>query len=197
MIQTRICKQCHRSFTKNIRRSEWETNVFCSTTCAHNAMKGRHEWMNLGGLSLGQGWNKGMKNTMGEEGKARVRAALLKTLSKETPKQRELRYKKIVATRIANKSYGHPQKIGQENPIWKDNQALYNAKHRWLQNHKEKTGFCQICGDKPMPIGRKKIGTEWANIGHQYDRNNPKEWVELCPSCHRKLDKNLLVKSSK
>jgi hypothetical protein len=30
---------------------------------------------------------------------------------------------------------------------------------------------------------------EYANIGHNYDLTES-DWIELCPSCHRQLDRN-------
>jgi len=203
-IQTKKCIVCNRTFTKPVTCSQsyWKIRKYCSNDCANKDKKSPwldkykfikgHEPNETAFKSGSEPWNKDKKGYMSEEGKKNIRDALKITKSKETKEQCRLRIQKIVERRTLNKSYGTPQKIGSENPRWKDNQALYNAKHRWLQNHKEKTGYCQICGDKPIPTGRKKIGTEWANIGHNYDRNNPKEWIELCPTCHRKLDKNLL-----
>ena len=64
---------------------------------------------------------------------------------------------------------------------WMGSKATYNSIHKWVQNNFKKTGCCELCC--------KKIKTEWANIDHNYNRQNKKDWKELCRNCHTKFDK--------
>jgi len=78
---------------------------------------------------------------------------------------------------------------GKDAPWWKDNDASYNSKHRWIQKHWKRTGVCQQCKQSPPPRKNGHSGTEWANISGRYDRNDRKDWLELCSKCHKFFDK--------
>ena len=56
----------------------------------------------------------------------------------------------------------------------------YSTIHKWLANHQDKSGRCQLCN--------KGGRTCWANISGVYERDM-KNFAELCYSCHNLLDK--------
>jgi len=114
-----------------------------------------------------------------------------RNIAKETPEHRQLRMVNVLAARKLNgvwKSHRLGKRGAEVNGVWLDNEATYNAKHRWIQQRWPKTGKCEDCGKRPRPFGRRKYGTEWANLDGQYDRNNRTTWRELCVACHRLLD---------
>lgn len=78
---------------------------------------------------------------------------------------------------------------GNKAPWWKDDKATYNSKHRWVQKNFKRTGKCEFCGITPPPRSNGYSGTEWSNISGNYDRNDRKDWQELCSKCHKFYDK--------
>lgn len=71
--------------------------------------------------------------------------------------------------------------LNENNPSWKGDKASYSALHKWLRNHKQKTGQCDSCGTT------QSKRTEYANISKQYKRDIT-DYHELCTSCHRLFD---------
>lgn len=173
------CSRCGKKF----ERPQWRrgkrklTPAFCSPKCQLDSIKG---------------WNKGKSGYVSEEGRAAMAENGRRNLVKETKEQREKRLKNAILARAAKP---HPSKfkglIGKDAIAggWLDNKASYNAKHRWIQKHWVKSGKCEDCGGEPKPFGKRRYGTEWANIDGEYDRNNRATWKELCVTCHRHLDK--------
>lgn len=78
---------------------------------------------------------------------------------------------------------------GSNAPWWKDDEATYNSKHRWIQKHFVRSGKCDFCGITPPPRKGGTNGTEWSNISGQYNRNDRNDWQELCSKCHKFFDK--------
>lgn len=83
-------------------------------------------------------------------------------------------------------SIEHKKKISvalrqEKSPEWKGEKAGYFAKHIWLCKYFDKKGVCSHYRTKTA----KKY--EWANISGEY-RRNIDDYVELCTSCHRKMD---------
>lgn len=114
-----------------------------------------------------------------------------KYIESETPEQRKARMSKVVAGRIASGKW-KPSIVGrikEQNYAWLGDKATYNAKHRWIQKHWDKTGVCEKCGTKPKPFGNRGYGTEWANLTGKYLREDRSDWKELCVPCHRELDR--------
>jgi len=60
----------------------------------------------------------------------------------------------------------------------------YDAIHKWVRRHKEKVGICSQCG---VGYAGSPFHTEWANISGIY-RRELDDYIELCKSCHFKLD---------
>ena len=76
---------------------------------------------------------------------------------------------------------------GSNNGQWRED-AKYTAKHMWAYKHIARTGTCQKCGREPEPYKGMKVGTDFANLSGEYKRDI-EDWVELCRSCHGKVDK--------
>lgn len=57
-----------------------------------------------------------------------------------------------------------------------------NGKHKRIEHILGKPNTCAHCNTTTA----KRY--EWANKDHKYSEN-PKEWIRLCPPCHKKLDK--------
>jgi hypothetical protein len=71
---------------------------------------------------------------------------------------------------------------GAHNGMWKGNDAGYFALHRRIESLYGKPKKCSFCGTTIAKI------YEWANISGKY-KQNMNDYVRLCRSCHRKLDK--------
>jgi len=75
---------------------------------------------------------------------------------------------------------GRIEPRGENNPMWKGNNAKKNPKHRWIDRKlgKAKNYKCIICG---------KQAYGWSNKDHTYTRNL-EDYQPLCCSCHLKWD---------
>lgn len=67
-----------------------------------------------------------------------------------------------------------------KNKNWKGDEASYAAKHIWVSSNYGRADKCEIC-----PAITKRY--HWSNINNEYSRDI-KDWVKLCPSCHKKFD---------
>src|SRR5262245_49871131 len=67
---------------------------------------------------------------------------------------------------------------GEANPMWKGDQAGYQAIHAWVWRHKPRIGKCEECGRKGY--------TQFANLSGEL-RRDVSDYRELCPPCHRSL----------
>ena len=81
---------------------------------------------------------------------------------------------------------------GPRHPNWKGDEVGYHALHRWVERRKVRTGICSECGAQPEPMGRRRVGTEFANVSGEY-RRDLADYVELCVPCHRRQDGNGLI----
>ena len=78
---------------------------------------------------------------------------------------------------------GHAGLVGENNPMWKGDNAGYGAIHDWLKLHFGKPQFCEHCG-------KTEVGFyEWANISKKHKRDRT-DWLRLCVSCHHKYDES-------
>lgn len=75
-------------------------------------------------------------------------------------------------------------KLGNKNPQWKDKPS-YSALHVWVYNRLGKPKKCENCGKDGL-VGHN---IEWANKSGKYLRDI-KDWIRLCVSCHRRLDRS-------
>lgn len=89
-------------------------------------------------------------------------------------------------------------RVGEKARRWKGDKAGYQAKHMWVKKHYGKPSLCQQKGciyPKIVDAGRKVLEKpsryEWANVSGGYKRER-EDWVQLCPSCHRKIDSGRL-----
>lgn len=88
--------------------------------------------------------------------------------------------------------------MGKKNSEWLGDAVGYHGIHKWIKRHFGKASHCM---NKDCFYPRKvNKGTvllkapkryEWANLSGKY-RRNISDWTQLCPSCHRKYDLNLI-----
>jgi len=76
---------------------------------------------------------------------------------------------------------------GENHPRWKGDDLSYTYAHVWVARHKEKTGVCEICGERRY--------TEWANRhpDRRHSRNLD-DYIEVCKPHHMLLDGHPWVK---
>ena len=99
-----------------------------------------------------------------------------------SPKKKSTRKKLSDATKRQWKFGNRPSRPkGKDNPHWSGKAVGYSGVHLWIRNNWKKTTYCEKCLKKAERI-------EWANLTGKYDRNNRKDWLCLCVSCHRKMD---------
>ena len=73
-------------------------------------------------------------------------------------------------------------KFGPLSRRWKGQEASYFAKHMWIIKH---VGKASKCSFDPTHTAKR---FEWANVSGEYLRD-ASDYIELCPSCHRKFDR--------
>jgi len=64
---------------------------------------------------------------------------------------------------------------------WDDYSLTF--KHDWVRNQKDLFGVCEQCGSKE--------NIQLSNKDHKYSQNI-EDYIELCSSCHKKYDTNVL-----
>src|SRR3954453_11804163 len=69
-------------------------------------------------------------------------------------------------------------RYGPAHHAWKGDDVGYSGLHQWARRSFVKADRCEDCGTEG--------DTEWANRGG-YKRERS-DWMELCRSCHRKMD---------
>lgn len=90
-------------------------------------------------------------------------------------------------------------KFAERSRRWKGDSASYVAKHMWIVKHNGKACKCENVScvyPKLVNCGRKILEKpsryEWANISGEHKRN-VSDYIQLCPSCHRKFDMKKLT----
>jgi hypothetical protein len=73
-------------------------------------------------------------------------------------------------------------KYGVQARRWLGEKASYAAKHMWIIKHYGNANYCSI-----NPQHRAKR-FEWHNVSGKYKREKS-DYIALCPSCHRFVDK--------
>jgi len=82
---------------------------------------------------------------------------------------------------------------GEKHYKWKGGEVGYHALHSWIIRE---FGKATKCENKDCVYPRKNNANswvrgarryEWANISGEYKRDM-KDFIQLCPSCHRKYD---------
>lgn len=180
---TKQCKQCRKHFNKNYYSSwkEWGKQKYCSPKCASLAYRGT------------AAWNKGKTGYMSKKGRERIAETQRKRLLALSPEKMKIMLDKV--HKIRRKRNNYTGTLGRTKELcyaWKGNNAGYSSKHKWIQKHWTKTGTCESCGLSPEPYGKRRWGTEWHSIDHKYNREDKNTWIEVCKSCHLKLDKCLI-----
>lgn len=77
---------------------------------------------------------------------------------------------------------------GIQSRRWKGDKAGYVAIHTWLKNQNGKASECS----NPNCKSQNPKRFEWASISRKWKRD-VKDYIELCPSCHRIFDINNLT----
>jgi hypothetical protein len=167
MILQKNCKSCSKLFIKtpSCSRKAWAGRDFCSKHCANSRTR-------LRGAEPVPGISHGLNgyNTHG------CRCDICRDAIRI--KKQDLR----AGIKIPRSEWGFKE---EAHPRWKGDDVGYKNMHVWVARHKTKTGICSHCGvDRGTATGR---ATHWANIDHTY-RRNLDDYIELCPSCHKKYD---------
>lgn len=68
---------------------------------------------------------------------------------------------------------------------WRGNEASYYAIHMWIKKYWGCPDHCDMCHCESASR------YEWCNKDKQYKRNR-EDWLQLCPSCHRKYDLSII-----
>lgn len=76
---------------------------------------------------------------------------------------------------------GGAGKRGSDSPQWKGDAVGYSALHRWVRKNYTEPDGCEHCGTTEAAL-------EWANVSGDYRRDRD-DWLALCRSCHRALDR--------
>jgi len=71
---------------------------------------------------------------------------------------------------------------GSKHYNWKGNNVSYKALHDWVNKNFGKPTRCEFCGKTS-----NQTRLHWANKSGKYLRDR-KDWLMLCPSCHRLYD---------
>jgi len=86
---------------------------------------------------------------------------------------------------------GHPQYFdaknmsrgfGEDNHMWKGDNAGKYAMHKWVYKWKGKANHCEDCG-----LADPRRTYNWSNIDHKY-RRVLEDYISRCIPCHRKYD---------
>lgn len=119
---------------------------------------------------------------------------MLEGLKRSWKENREEKLEALKAAQTPEAIRRRAAKITAEKHVdWKGNDASYSSKHKWVRKHWKKTGACELCNSRPEPRGRLRVGTQWANLDGEYNREDRSTWKELCPPCHKKLDKGIIT----
>ena len=175
-MDQKYCVRCGVRYDRpsHCRGKRWVARMYCSPKCQR--------------LSAVESSNR--ERVITSEGRAKMAENARRYLHNETPEQRKARMAKVLKNRVESGNWKPPGtgKIKDQNYSWLGDKATYNAKHRWIQKHWQKTGKCEECGKEPKPYGRRKWGTEWSNQDGLYNREDRSTWRELCKPCHRAYD---------
>jgi len=99
---------------------------------------------------------------------------------KEADKRREFHRNQCIERNKSKKQRDVIKKrTGFKNPVWKGDDAGYDAIHKWIHKNKPKPELCEECHQKPP--------TDCANISGEYRRDiNDYRW--MCRKCHMIFD---------
>jgi hypothetical protein len=129
-------------------------------------------WIKRKEKGLGIAWNKGKKLSQAHARHCRI--AMLGKKHTEATKEK---------MRITHK--------GKKNGLWKGDNVGYHGLHLWVGRHLGKPTTCEHCGKDGL-TGRQ---IHWANKSRKYLRKKS-DWIRLCVKCHKKYDKNIIVKKN-
>src|SRR3990167_452627 len=81
----------------------------------------------------------------------------------------------------------HTGRYGLKASRFKGEKAGYQAKHSWIRKH---YGGARMCKNINCESEKPKR-FEWARISKKVTRNI-EDYIQLCPSCHRKMDLKII-----
>jgi hypothetical protein len=85
-----------------------------------------------------------------------------------------------IKARIGPKARRDGQR-GENNPLWKGNNASYAAFHGRLKTARGLPRYCEVCGTDDL-----SKTYDWANLTGRYEDFD--DYKRMCRSCHRKYD---------
>lgn len=175
------CEICHSPFRTYPSRIALGKGKFCSKKCCFESLKGRispfkgtklskeqKSKLNMKGLGLGRGWNKGIKTGVHHD----------KQFKKDHKPWNK--HKKGFGT------WSKWNPSDDSNPAWKGDLVKYGALHDWIRRKLGKPLRCTSC-DKVSSNVRM---FHWHNISGDYLRELS-DWIRVCAKCHKYLHKNL------
>lgn len=134
-----------------------------------------------------KGFQKG--HTTSEETRKKISEKL-----KGKPKSKEHKIKLSIIKKgkpSLRKGRKFPDTQGEKHFAWKGEKAGLIPKHLWIKRYYGKANKCQ----NPCCKYANPKRYEWANISGKYLRDIS-DWMQLCPSCHRKIDGNCFQKGN-
>jgi len=111
------------------------------------------------------------------------------TQSEDARKKRSRSHTGKVFSEERKQNIGRGVGSGSNNKGWLGDKAKYSAKHATVNKYWTKTGICQNCGKVCRSSRSNKVGTEWANLDHKYNRDDRMSWMEMCHRCNLLYDK--------
>jgi hypothetical protein len=157
-------------------------------------------------------WNKGKKGhsawNKGKKWSNKIKDKISHSLKGNIPWNKG---KKLSEEHIKNLCKSHqgprPWRIGvpvlgmrgDKHHAWKGDKVGFCSLHTWLRRSYGKPNKCDNpnCNyPKKDSDGKMMISPtiyEWSNINGNYNRDR-KEWQMLCPSCHRKYDRQFKIR---
>ena len=189
----------HRKRLAEATSVKWEDEDYKKKLS--EAHKGQKAW-NKGKKSTVKIWNKGLKgihlSSSSEWKKGCIPWNKGKKLSEQHRKNLSLSHIGNKPTKEAIKKMVDKTK-GVNHWNWKGGKVGYDALHTWLVREFGKAYKCEMKGCiYPRNNARGELMKnpkryEWANITGKYLRKR-KDWMMMCPSCHRKYDLNNKIK---
>lgn len=175
------CKVCNKKYITYYSRIKIGKGKYCSKKCCFESLKGRLSHLkgvklnekrkaklNMKGLELGRGWNKGIKTGVHHD--------------KQFKKGNKPWNKNM-------KGFGTWKKWNPKddvNPAWKGDLVKYGGLHDWIRSKLGAPLECTICEKKS---GGSRM-FHWHNISGDYLRDLS-DWIRVCAKCHKRLHKKL------
>ena len=196
----KICPICEKEFFAD-KDCKSRTQIFCSRQCYGKSIAKYKKCFNCG-KEFYNFANK-MFCSMKCSGQYRIGKKLsvehrkkLSEVKKGKPIKHFIEHNDEIRKKISESLTGKPQPWNQneKHNMWKGKKAGYTAFHQWVFRKRGRASKCEnpIC-KYPKKNTRGKImyspsRYEWALIKGKKHDHNCKNYMQLCPSCHRLYD---------